>query len=339
MEIKKIENKKIWDGVLEKFDYTTMFLSWEWSEFERSNGADFENWGVFDGEDFIGLLPVKIIKARRGKYIHLRHAPLIDWKNGDVVEVVKDFILNKVKQTNTHFARISPLLSKTVENESLLKDLGFVPSLTHATDAELTVVVDLEQSEEEIMKNMRKTTRNLVRKAQKMGLTVKHSDDFSLFEDFKKVYLDTVERQGWNAYSIDYIKREYQIFSDNGKADMFVSYLDGDPISASIFIKHHNQVIYHYSGSVTKYRNVPSAYLLHWEAIKHYKNLGFTLYNFWGVSPEGNKKHPWYGLSLFKRGFTKKELEFVHAHDLVVNPFAHLTRIYELLEAKIRGYK
>ncbi|MBP7785887.1 peptidoglycan bridge formation glycyltransferase FemA/FemB family protein [Patescibacteria group bacterium] len=339
MEIKEIKDKKIWDSAVDKFEYSTMFLSWEWGVFERSVGHSFENWGVYDGDNVIGLLTTKIIKARRGKYVHLRHTPLIKWEDGDVVNLIRDFIIKKVKNSDCHFARISPLLPKSVENNELLKKIGFKPSLTHATDAELTVVIDLDQSEETILKSMRKTTRNSLRKAQDMGVVIKHSDDSSLFDDFKKVYLDTVERQRWNAYSVDFIKKEYEIFSKEKKADMFVAYLKDIPISASIFVKHRNQVIYHYSGSLTEYRDIPSAHLLHWEAIKYYKNNGFSLYNFWGVSPENDKKHPWYGLSLFKRGFSKKELEFVHSHDLIINPFAHLTRLYEYLETKKRGYR
>ncbi len=339
MEIKKIEDKKTWDKALKRFEYTTMFLSWEWGEFERSIGSNFENWGVFNGGSVVGLIPIKIIKAKRGKYIHLRHAPLIDWDNKDVVGEVRKFILQRILDTGSHFARISPLIPKSEESVKMLKDLGFKPSLTHATDAELTVVLDLKQTEEEILKNMRKTTRNLIKKAQKMNISVRHTDDFSLFDDFTKIYLDTVKRQKWNAYSVEFIKKEYGIFSREKSTNMFVSYLDSEPISASIFIKHRDQIIYHYSGSLTKYRNVPSAYLLHWEAIKYYKSLGFSLYNFWGVCPEHQRNHPWYGLSLFKRGFTKDELEFVHAHDLIVKPLAYPARIYDYLEAKIRGYR
>ncbi len=339
MEINKIEDKKIWDRALSKFDYSTMFLSWEWGVFERSLGNCFENWGVFNDGEIIGLLPIKVVKARRGKYIHLRHAPLINWEDKKVVDLVKNFVIDKVKESSCHFARISPLLIKNSENNVLLKNIGFRPSPTHATDAELTVIIDLKKPEEEIFRDMRKTTRNLVKKAAEMNIKVKYVSDDSLFDDFEKVYVDTVKRQGWNAYSIDFIKKEYEVFSKEKKAEMFVAYLNGEPISSSIFIKHNNQVIYHYSGSLTKYRDVPSAHLLHWEAIKHFKSEGFSIYNFWGVSPENSKKHPWHGLSLFKRGFTKNELEFVHAHDLIVNPLAYITRFYEYLEARRRGYR
>ena len=123
-----------------------------------------------------------------------------------------------------------------------------------------------------------------------------------------------------------------------GNARIFIAYYNGEPIAGSIFIIHRSQVIYHYSGSLGKHRNIPSAYLLHWEAIKYFKQLGIKIYNFWGVCKENQTKHPWFGLSLFKRGFSNKELEFLHAQDLIIKPAAYLTRVYEWLEARWRGF-
>jgi peptidoglycan pentaglycine glycine transferase (the first glycine) len=185
---------------------------------------------------------------------------------------------------------------------------------------------------------MKKATRNMIRKAEKVGLTVKHGNDLKLFDDFVKVYQDTIDRNKWTAYSVDYIKKEFEIFEKAGCADIFVSYLSNEPISAAIFIRHRDQIIYHFGGSLSKYRDIPASYLTQWEAIKFYKKAGYKLYNFWGVSPEGMKRHPWNGFSLFKRGFSQQELEFIHSLDLDLHPFAKFTHLYEYVEAKLRGY-
>lgn len=339
MEFKIVTNKSEWDTFVSTFDYTTMFLSWEWCQFEQKIGSKLETWGVYENNVLIGVLPMKTIKARRGKYLHIRHAPLIDWDNEELAKNTIEFLKQKAKEKGLHFIRISPLLRNTSENTKMLEMYGLRESVIHATDAELTVALDLTKSEDTIFQEMRKTTRNSIKKAEKLELVVMHTNNFDLFDDFISVYKDTVARQGWNAYSESYIRSEYEIFSSAGKADMFVSYYKGEPISASIFIRHNNQVIYHFSGSVTKFRDIPSSYLLHWEAIKFFKNEGFKLYNFWGVSPENNIKHPWYGLSLFKRGFTSNELEFVHSHDLDIRPFAYLTHTFEYIESRLRGYR
>lgn len=320
-----------WSSEVAKLSYATMFLSWEWGVFERELGNEFLNLGIYEDNIVVGLLPIKVIKAKRGKYLHLRHGPVIDWGNSGLVEFTMGFLKNLALEKEVDFVRISPLIKK---NTFDLKRHGLAESFVHNMDAELTVVLDLTQSENAILMQMRKNTRNLIRKAEKIGVEVKIVNDKFLLDDFFKLYLQTVERHKWYAYSTDYIKQEFEIFSEAKKAWLAVAYFEGEPISASIFLTQNSQVIYHHSGSSSRHSNLPSAYLLHWEVIKFFKERGMKLYNFWGVSPESDKKSAWYGLSLFKRGFTKQELEFVHPHDLIVKPMAHVTRLYELLESK-----
>ena len=112
----------------------------------------------------------------------------------------------------------------------------------------------------------------------------------------------------------------------------------GEYISAAIFIFYQGQAIYHHSGSLSKFRDIPSTYLLIWEAVKYAKKIGMKEFNLWGVCEAQDFSHPWYGLSLFKRGFGGNERRFVHAQDLIVDPLAYVTRIYEFIESKLRGY-
>ena len=336
LEIKHITHKQEWESGLSRYSYTTMFLAWEWGEFEISRGNDFEFYGVYENQRLVGLIPIKTVNAKRGKYLHVRHGPVIYWENEAVVKTVIDFLKQKAKEKGVQFVRISPLVSKGDRRK--MKKLGFKNATSHANDDELTVIIDLRKNINEILTGMRKNTRNLIRRADKEGIFIKYCHDLSFFDDFAKVYLDTVNRKQWTAYPIEYIKAEYAAFARIGNARIFVAYYKGQPISASIFIIHRNQVIYHYSGSAKRFKNLPSTYLLHWEAIKYFKDLGLIIYNFWGVCREGQRSHPWYGLSLFKRGFSNIQLEFLHAQDLVLHPFAHITRLYEWFEAKWRGY-
>lgn len=337
MDIRLVSTKGEWDNFIAKVSYTTMFLSWEWSLFENSLGNTFKPYGIYVDNYLVGLLPIKYVNAKRGKYLHLRHGPILDWQDRELVNAALSFIKTEVKK-GFYFARISPLLSDTVEHNNLLHSYGLTPSPVHSSDAERTLVIDLTKPEDQLLSEMRKTTRNLIRKSQKMNITIEVFKDLSRLDVFLQIYLDTVNRHRWTAYSQNYIRKEYEIFAKEGKAYTFVAYYEDKPISSSIFITHEKQVIYHHSGSLTAFQDIPSAYLLHWEAIKFFKANGFTLYNLWGVSPLDAPKHPWYGLSLFKRGFSKQELNFVHAHDLIVNPLANLTRFYEYIEKKGRGY-
>ena len=338
IEIKEAINEQEWEEYVLKNPYSTMFLSWNWGGFEQSQGKKFERFSIYKDGKIAGVLPISKVIARRGKYLHLRHAPLLDWSDNELVREMVAFLKQYAKKSGAHFIRVSPLLLNSRENNNLLSGLGFKRATSHEVDAELTVVLDLEKSLDEILMSMRKTTRYSIRKAEKMGVEILHTNGMEYFDEFLKVYWDTVKRQKWPPYSENYIKSEYELFAGKEQAHMFVAKYKGEVASAAIFIHYNGQSIYHHSGSLSSLQKVPTSYLLQWESIKFAKEKGMKRYNFWGVSPADKPGHPWYGLSLFKRGFGAQELEFVHAQDLIVHPFAYVTRVYETVENKRRGF-
>ncbi|WKZ31351.1 MAG: peptidoglycan bridge formation glycyltransferase FemA/FemB family protein [Candidatus Dojkabacteria bacterium] len=338
MRFEIVENGALWDEFVLRHKEATFLNSWTWSQFEKTLGHQFLNYGVYDNDQLVGVLPISVLKAKRGAYLHLRHSPILDWSNEVVVKETMEFLRGLAKEHKALFVRMSPLLSLSEANNQLLKKHGLVPSLTHNFDAENTLKIDITKSEEELLMEMRKNTRYSIRQAQKQGVIVEIYDDLQHFDLFWEIFIDGVKRNHWVAFSKEYVKTELEVFLKQDQARLFISYLDGKAISAAIFIFFNGKVAYHHSGSLSEYRNVPSTYLLIWEVIRYAKSRDFKLCDLWGVSPADQPNHPWYGLSLFKRGFGGFQVDMVHAHDLIVSPLAHLTRYYEMYEKKRRGH-
>lgn len=337
--IKQLTDGAEWDRVASTFEHATFISSWNWGEFERSLGSKFLNYAVWnDNDEVVGLLPIKQIKALRGRYLHLRHAPLIDWEDEEVVDLTLKFLRKMALKGGWQFVRMSPLLQNTPLNNDLLRERKLKPATAHAVDAESTLVLDLSKSEEELMMDMRKNTRYSIRKAEKMGITIVSTTGMESFDQFWEIFTDAVVRNKWTAYSRGYVEKEFELFAKQNMARMFFSIYDNKPIAAAIFTYFNGHSVYHHSGSLTQYRDIPSTYLLQWEAIKYAKSAGMKYFNLWGVSPEDDKEHPWYGLSLFKRGFGGEEVQTVHAHDMIIYPFAYATRVYENWENRRKGY-
>ena len=126
IQIKKAVNETEWNKVLDLFKYSTLFLSWEWSEFETEMGKNIENYIVYENGEPKGLVPIKYISAKRGNYIHVRHGPLINWKEGHLVKEVMSFLRDKALASKSLFVRISPLIENSEENKFLLEKHGFI---------------------------------------------------------------------------------------------------------------------------------------------------------------------------------------------------------------------
>ncbi|MEK7451286.1 MAG: peptidoglycan bridge formation glycyltransferase FemA/FemB family protein [Patescibacteria group bacterium] len=222
-----------------------------------------------------------------------------------------------VEKENCAFIRISPLMLKTAENEKIFKDLEFRKAPIHM-HAELVWMLDLMPTEEELLKNMRKNTRYYIRKAMSEGVKIIKSNNPEDVKIFKNLYEQTAERHHFVPFSEDYLKKEFESFIGDNQVMLFFAEYKNEIISAAMIIFFGGSVFYHHGASSLKYPRSSASYLLQWEAIKEAKNRGCRFYNFWGIAPENNPKHPWAGLTLFKKGFGGFSEEYIPAHDFVI---------------------
>jgi lipid II:glycine glycyltransferase (peptidoglycan interpeptide bridge formation enzyme) len=326
-KIEKIENAKNWNDFVKKQESVNILSSWEWIEFEKEMGYDTQAYCIGDE----GIFAFRVVNAKKGKYMILKQNTFIDWENEDLVFDLIAFLKLKCKENGCKFFRISPPLLKSSEYEKLFSNYGFKKSVLSPADGQLTTILDLEKSEEELQREMRKNTRYLIRKAEKLGVEIFHTDKDEYLNDFKEIYKKTVKRHKWDASEFDYIKKQYSLFSSKGFSRMFVAKYEGKILCVSIFTKFQNQVIYHHSGSVLT--EIPVVYALIWQAIRYYKSLGLKEFNFFGVCEKDDVKHPWYGLSLFKRGFGGDERRLLESYDYPISRSYYLIRAIETLQS------
>jgi lipid II:glycine glycyltransferase (peptidoglycan interpeptide bridge formation enzyme) len=339
MEFKEITDENQWNDIATQYEGASFFDSWTWTEFEETMGNEIWRFGVFEDDICVGLLPLKKVIGKRGKLLQLRDAPLIDWNNEILVNTVFEYLKDHARSHGLQFIRIEPLLSNTTSNNELLGSYGLKLSSSHNVAADLSIVLDLRKEEEDLLSEMRKNTRYSIRKAEKEGVTITHTDGDERFDEFWDIFIDSAQRNNWNrVYSKKYIKSEFDLFRKRGQSMMFFAEYNDEAIAAGIFNFFNGKVAYHHSGSLTKYRDIPSMYSLIWEVVKYSKTNGYKELNLWGVVEKDDIGHPWYGLSLFKRGFGGQELRMVHARDLIIRPFAYVTRMYERLENRARGF-
>lgn len=338
MEFRLINNREEWNSFAITFPDTSFISSWDWGAFEREIGSSFENYGLYDRGRLVALLPIKTVYAIRGRYIHLRHSPVVDWENKLAVKSIIDFLRNYCKEKRCHFIRISLPDQYQQLLFDQLYEIGFRKTYTHGIDGALALALDITKSEEELLNEMRKSTRQSVKKSLEIGLECYSTASLDEFDHFWEIFVESAKRNNWtNVYSRKYVETEYKIFSQSGLSRIFFTKYKGEYTAAGMFTYFNGQSVYHHSGSLTKFREIPSMYLMQWEAIKYAKSIGMKVHNLWGIVEEDDVKSSWHGLSLFKRGFGGFEVRLMPTMDLILNPFAHATRVYEWLETKRKG--
>lgn len=334
--VKEIDNKKEWESFLlrDRGTPTPFFQSWNWGEIQQRLGNTIYRLGLYKNKKLVGICLIVLIKARRGTYLHLRHGPVMD-SLSDLKTFIKNIKELGVKE-KAGFIRLSPLIPLESKSKAVFDNLGTRNAPVHNMDAENTWVLDLGQDEEQLMASMRKTTRYLVRKAEKIGVTVKKADSEAEFVKFLKMYDATSKRHHFIPHRG--VKEELDVFSKDNQADLFLAIYNKKLIGGAIVIYYGNQAVYHHGASADEFKDIPGAYLIQWEAIKEAKKRGKKFYNFWGVVPPDKPKHPWQGITLFKTGFGGMNKNFVHAQDIPLSLNYWKTYIIETIWRIRKGY-
>ncbi len=155
-------------------------------------------------------------------------------------------------------------------------------SISRVVELGKTVAMDL-SSPEIIWGNIHSKNRNMIRKAEKHGVKIRHGKDIELFKDFRRIYNDTMEKD---------IAHEYYYFGEtfyesiycdlNDNYEMFYAMLEDEIVAMSIILYGNKQMHYHLSGVVTEYRNLAPSNLLLYKAALWGCEQGFKTFHLGG---------------------------------------------------------
>jgi len=330
MEIKEITNKDEWENFLLQRTEKTFLQSWNWGEFNIKMGSKIWRLGVYNQERLVGVALVIKISARRGTFLFIPHGPVIieeisiqDEK--EILELILVQLSDTAKTEKASFIRVSPIILQETkgypENENIFVDLGFRDAPMHASAYEATWKLDIYPPEDELLKNMRKTTRYLIKKAgENKDISVEKSTDPKDIEIYQELNRHVAHRQRFTPFSNNYIKNEFEVFNKDNEIIFLFGKYKGKVAAGAMIIFWSGTAFYHQAASLGKFAKFSIPYLLQWEGIKEAKNRNCAIYDFWGFTdPEKFPDHPWAGPTLFKMGFGGYRKDYIKTQDFVIS--------------------
>ncbi len=234
------------------------------------------------------------------------------------------FLLNEAKKSNCMSLTFSPLQP--------LKHARFRESLRHE-QPEATRVLSLQQTDDQILEQMKQKGRYNIRLTEKNGVTVKQSDDVAAFHELVK---GTGDRDAFGVHTLNHYEK---FLRDLPGSFLMLAYEDSDhakkPIAGLMGVIWGNTGIYYYGASGYAHRQLMATYALQWAAIKYCKLSGCTEYDLLGIAPsEVAETHPWHGITAFKEKFGGKVVSYPAEQEVVLKP---LVRTLLKLKRRIVG--
>ncbi len=183
-----------------------------------------------------------------------------------------------------------------------------------------TLIIDLEQSTENIFAQFKEKARYNIRVAEKKNLTVEWGHDEKALKQFTTLTKKTSLRHRIKSHESQHYRAILEASGDDGITRIAWITYNNKPIAAHLYIFFGSTVTYLHGAMDYRQRNLMAPYVLHWQAIQQAKQEGFKYYDMWGLAPADGSKPSWEGFSRFKRGFGGQELVAPGAFDFIYIP-------------------
>jgi hypothetical protein len=161
-------------------------------------------------------------------------------------------------------------------------------------------VIDLHQSQDELWKKLDSKQRNMVRKAEKTGVSIRLAEREDLVP-YYAMHLETCSRSGILPHPKAYFEFIWNHFYSITEAKIWIAELEGNVIAGQTFSIHHGVATYWTGASNNSARSCGANTLLQWEAIRYFQSVGLDFFeNGWNSEEKTTKAGT---ISKFKESF------------------------------------
>jgi lipid II:glycine glycyltransferase (peptidoglycan interpeptide bridge formation enzyme) len=188
---------------------------------------------------------------------------------------------------------------------------------------ELTLILDLSKTEQELLADMSQSGRRHLRKAQKSDIEIKEVSDV---DGFYQILEETTSRNGFFGHKKEYYQNLLKYLG--GQIFMINAIHEGDLLSSCIFVNDDDTCIYLYGASSNHKRELQAPTLLQYEAILKAKKQGKRYYDFFGIAPSDQLDHPWKNVTQFKKKFGGHEKSYAPEAEFAVNKFWYFVFVF-----------
>lgn len=306
----QITDKTYWNKLVSSQSHTRFLQSWQWGEFQQSLGREILRLSWQD-TDFIQA--IKMSLPGGFGYWYIPQAKIFDESFFELQKMLSE--------RGGLFLRIDPV--------SVLNPSGKIEQVS-SVQPRCTLLLDLNQTAEELLSDMHAKTRYNISLGEKRGVKI----SAGTVNDFVKLNHATTTRDKFISHPDWYYKKMSETLIDG---DCFIKVwqatYETKVIASAMVMYFGDTVTYLHGASANEFRNVMAPYLLHWKIIQDAQKQGFKFYDWWGINPMDENhsayKQSWEGISRFKAGFGGKIVCNPPTFDLIYRVGWY--RVYKIL--------
>ena len=321
LEINKI-SKETYDETLNLVEDSNLYQTYEFNSQGRG-GRNLCTVVLKRGNTILGVSIVRIVKVPFFNFgmAYTYRGPVWQRKNEvNSIEILSNF-LKLLKEEFVYkrklLLRITPNLIKENDQdfEKLFIELGFISKGESA--GYNTFYIDLDQTIEELRKNLSKNWRKKLKKSETEDLKIVSSTEDTSFQEVVKLFLEMIKRKRFDpGIDVNKLKATQFNLPTSMKMVTTICYSNNIPISGLIFSAIGCVGIPIIAATSDLGADFNGSYLLHWQMLTYLKENGFKYFDLGGIDKENNPN-----VYNFKHGMGGVEVHFLDLMDFGSNKF------------------
>lgn len=331
-----------WSEICRGFRDTNIFQSWSYGAV-RSGGADKVSHLVMKrGSNVLAACQVRIVKfpLLPSGLAFVRWGPL--WNHHDT-ESNQDHFREAVRALRNEYVVRRKLILRIVPHlfehegdvfQKILAEEGF--HLQREAKQDRTLLIDLSPTLDELHRGLHQKWRYNLNKSRKQNLELIQGTDVALFDDFRRIYDEMVDRkQLLSGSELAHFTAVQKDLPEKDKMRVFLCRFEGQVCAGSICSALGENGIYLLGATSNRGIKTFGSYLVHWTMLEWVKQQGCRWYDLNGINPVINPGG--YQFKVQLGGATGRDVRFLGQFDAYPHAAAKLlVKGGELLRGKVR---
>ncbi|MBA4382858.1 MAG: hypothetical protein C0406_09860, partial [Sideroxydans sp.] len=308
LHVRAFEQKE-WTYLLSRCEHPNLLQTWEYGEAKRAA----EGWQPVRGTLMCGDTQVGVVQAlvKRipflGGIVRINRGPLFICSSGSVTDAVVGGSLKILHRYWVDQEKlpllIAPEVEKTTQNMEMFAQFGYQPVLGNGWSS---AIIDLTADEDTLHRQLQQKWRNQLHQAQRMGLTLDVSASEGALNLLLNEYRKLMRMKQFSGPSERLIRELARQLQARQRMQILFACKDNHPVAGILVVGVVGSCTYLVGWNSEEGRKLQAGNFLLWEAMLHFKRIGFHWFDVGGLSEERTPS-----ITKFKRGLGGSEYQLV----------------------------
>jgi lipid II:glycine glycyltransferase (peptidoglycan interpeptide bridge formation enzyme) len=329
-------DRDAWQAHLARLPTGDLLHDWGWAAVASHDGQPQRRFVMAEGEQIVAICAAQVRRTALGRsFWYVPHGPVLDYTDPAAAGWLRRMV-SELRAAARADGGIAVRIEPRVEADSraaALFDLSALRRVDATLQSGQTYLVDLLDDPEEQMASLDKDTRYAVRRSEREGVTTEVIDearDEAALERLHAIVTETLRHHNYRLPSLERYRLAWRGLAGSGRARIIEAWYRGRLESSAMLVVEGDRSYYLYSGSIREEKGETKrfpSYAAQWRMLRTAHEMGARVHDLWGVAPLGaGRDHPWYGYTLFKKGWGGRYVAWAGSWDLVVDPFIYRVR-------------